>query len=84
MREGGWPVLLAAVVLGVGVLTVADGLGLTVDWALVGPVAVLVIGLGLAWMQLDLAGGPRAGRSGRLVPFRGGIGRDRPFHPHGP
>lgn len=67
VREGGWPVLLAAVVLGVGVLTVADGLGLAVDWALVGPVAVLVIGLGLAWMQLDLAGGPRAGRSGRLV-----------------
>lgn len=59
--------LLAAVVLGVGALTVADGLGLAVDWALVGPVAVLVIGLGLAWMQLDLAGGPPAGRAGRLV-----------------
>lgn len=67
VREGGWPVLLAAVVLGVGALTVADGLGLEVDWALAGPVAVLVIGLGLAWMQLDLAGGSGGGRTGRLV-----------------
>lgn len=67
VREGGWPVLLAAVVLGVGVITIADGLGLAVDWALVGPMAVLVIGLGLAWMQLDLAGGPPAGRVGRVV-----------------
>ncbi|MCG7421459.1 PspC domain-containing protein [Micrococcus sp. ACRRV] len=65
LREGGWPILLAVVVLGVGVLTVADGLGVPVDWALVGPVAVLVIGLGLAWMQLGAADGPEGGRWAR-------------------
>lgn len=67
LRGGGWPLLLAAVLLGVGGIVVADGLGITVDWALVGPVAVLVIGLGLAWMQLDLSQDPGRARTGRLV-----------------
>ncbi|MDX2340204.1 PspC domain-containing protein [Micrococcus sp. M4NT] len=74
VREGGWPLLLAAVLLGVGGIVAADGLGVDVDWALVGPVAVLVIGLGLAWMQLDLGRGGRGERGGRLVRLALGSG----------
>ncbi|SJN23778.1 putative two-component system sensor kinase [Micrococcus lylae] len=61
VREVGWPAVLGAAVVCVAVLVVVQALGADVDWQTAAPVGILVIGLGVAWMQADTAASP--GRS---------------------
>lgn len=53
VREVGWPAVLGAAVVCVAFLVVVQSLGADVDWQTAAPVGILVIGLGLAWMQAD-------------------------------
>lgn len=53
IREVGWPAVLGAAVVCVAFLVVVQSLGADVDWQTAAPVGILVIGLGLAWMQAD-------------------------------
>ncbi|MGD6979534.1 MULTISPECIES: PspC domain-containing protein [Citricoccus] len=64
----GWQVIFGVVLLGVAaVLALQLGAGIRMNWGLIGPVAVVLLGIALAWLQLDtLRDAGRAGRTGRI------------------
>jgi signal transduction histidine kinase/phage shock protein PspC (stress-responsive transcriptional regulator) len=64
----GWQVIFGVVLLGVAaVLALQLGAGIQMNWGLIGPVAVVLLGIALAWLQLDtLRGAGKAGRTGRI------------------
>ena len=72
---------------GYHVVTVHDGTAALRAYSQQKP-ALIVLDLMLPGVDgLEITRRVRAearGRSGRLVSLRGGIGRSRPFHPHGP
>ncbi|HRO29984.1 ATP-binding protein [Citricoccus sp.] len=64
----GWQVIFGVVLLGVAaVLALQLGAGIRMNWGLIGPVAVVLLGIALAWLQLDtLRDAGRAARTGRI------------------
>jgi signal transduction histidine kinase/phage shock protein PspC (stress-responsive transcriptional regulator) len=64
----GWQVVFGVVLLGVAaILALQLGAGIQMNWGLIGPAAVVLLGIALAWLQLDtLRGAGRAGRTGRI------------------
>ncbi|XNY99506.1 PspC domain-containing protein [Micrococcus luteus] len=58
LREVGWPAVLGVAVVSVAALVLVQSLGAEVDWDAAAPVGILAIGLGLAWMQADMAAEP--------------------------
>ena len=67
-------VLAGGLLLGIAGIMVLQLLGLRVDWWLIGPPAILVVGLLLAWSQVDAGEGARTTRSRQaaLWQFAGG------------
>jgi signal transduction histidine kinase/phage shock protein PspC (stress-responsive transcriptional regulator) len=65
--DQGWQVVFGVVLLGVGAVLALQLAGIPVNWGLIGPAAVVLLGIALAWLQLDtLRGAGRAGRTGRI------------------
>jgi signal transduction histidine kinase/phage shock protein PspC (stress-responsive transcriptional regulator) len=63
----GWQVVFGVVLLGVGAVLALQLAGIRINWGLIGPAAVVLLGIALAWLQLDtLRGAGRAGRTGRI------------------
>jgi signal transduction histidine kinase/phage shock protein PspC (stress-responsive transcriptional regulator) len=63
----GWQVVFGVVLLGVAAVLALQLAGVRMDWGLIGPAAVVLLGIALAWLQLDtLRSAGRAGRTGRI------------------
>ena len=67
-------VLAGGLLLGIAAVMVLQLVGIRVDWWLIGPPAILVVGLLLAWSQVDAGEGARTTRSRQaaLWQFAGG------------
>ncbi|QCU77444.1 ATP-binding protein [Citricoccus sp. SGAir0253] len=66
--DRGWQVAFGIVLLGVAAVLGLQAAGVRLDWGVVGPAAVVLLGIALAWLQLDaLRGAGRAGRGGRIT-----------------
>lgn len=67
-------VLAGGLLLGIAAIMVLQLVGIRVDWWLIGPPAILVVGLLLAWSQVDAGEGTRTTRSRQaaLWQFAGG------------
>lgn len=74
MMTGSSEVLAGGLLLGVAVIMGLQLMGAQVDWWLIGPPAVLVVGILLAWSQVDAGEGAGSARSrqGALWQFAAG------------
>lgn len=64
----GWQVVVGVVVLALAVVLGLQASGVPVSWGIVGPAGVVLLGMAVAWLQLDaLRGSSRAGRVGSLL-----------------
>lgn len=70
-------VLVGGLLLGVAGILALQMLGVGVDWWLIGPAAVLVVGVLLAWSQVDAAGFRTVGSGGPESSDPAGEGRGR-------
>ncbi len=64
----GWQVLAGVVLLGLAVvLGLQVAFGIQLNWAVLGPAAVVLLGISLAWLQLDSLRTERSGRGSRVA-----------------
>ena len=61
----GWQVIVGVVVLAIAVVLGLQTAGIPVSWGIVGPGGVVLLGMAVAWLQLDSLRG--ASRRGRVV-----------------
>lgn len=61
----GWQVIVGVVVLAIAVVLGLQVAGIPVSWGIVGPGGVVLLGMALAWLQLDALRG--TSRRGRVV-----------------
>jgi signal transduction histidine kinase len=64
----GWQVVLGIVLLGLAVALSLQVAGVRLNWAMLGPASVVLIGIALAWLQLDtMRSDGKAGRTTRIT-----------------
>ncbi|MFC7401120.1 PspC domain-containing protein [Citricoccus sp. GCM10030269] len=67
----GWQVIVGIVLLGLAAALLLQTAGIRLNWVMLGPVAVVLLGVALVWLQVDtLRGGgslDRSGRTGRVT-----------------
>jgi signal transduction histidine kinase/phage shock protein PspC (stress-responsive transcriptional regulator) len=64
----GWHVVLGIVLIGLAVALTLQLAGVRLNWAMLGPAAVVLIGVALAWLQLDtMRSDGKAGRATRIT-----------------
>lgn len=57
----GWQVIVGVVVLAIAVVLGLQTAGIPVSWGIVGPGGVVLLGMAVAWLQLDSLRGPHGG-----------------------
>lgn len=64
----GWQVIVGVVVLAMAVVLGLQVAGVIISWGVIGPAGVVLLGIAVAWLQLDtLRGASRSGRAGSAL-----------------
>ena len=64
----GWQVIIGVVVLAMAVVLGMQAAGVPVSWGIVGPAGVVLLGVAVAWLQIDvLRGGTARSRTGSVL-----------------
>ena len=61
----GWQVIVGIVLLVLAAALTLQMIGIRLNWGLIGPAAVVLLGVALAWLQLDSLRGDATDRAGR-------------------